>query len=160
MAADEATGQEHRQRMDPALMRLGIVVLLGMIVSVMDGTIMVVAIDAISREFAASASTIQWVTGTYLLATCAAIPASGHLVDRFSARSVWLVSLAVFLVASLLCAFAWSVLSLIGFRVLQGLAGGLIGMAATIVITRAAGPERAGRAFSLLAVPTSLAPRA
>lgn len=158
MATEAVTGAGQQQRVDAALIRLGVAVLLGVIVSVMDGTLMVVAIDAISREFAASASTTQWITSAYLLANCAAIPASGHLVDRFSARTVWLTSLVAFLVSSLLCGVAWSALSLVSFRVLQGLAGGLVGMAAMIVITRAAGPERAGRAFSLIGVPTALAP--
>ncbi len=144
--------------MDAGLIRIGVIVLLGVIVAGMDGTMMVVAIDAIGHEFMVSTQTVQWVTGAYLLANGAAIPVSGYLVDRFGARTIWLLSLAGFLVASILCALAWSAASLIGFRVLQGFAGGLIGMAATIVLTRAAGPERAGRAFSMIAVPSSLAP--
>ncbi len=152
------TAENRKERIDPALIKLGVVVLLGIIVSVIDGTLMVVAIDAIRRDFNASTQTIQWVTGAYLLATCAVIPASGYAVNRFSARKVWLVSLSAFLVASVLCSLAWSPASLICFRVLQGFSGGLIGMVATIVLTRAAGPERAGRAFSAVAVPSNLAP--
>lgn len=97
--------------------------------------------------------------GAYLLATCVAIPASGYAVNRFSARTVWLLSLATFLVASMLCGLAWSTASVIFFRVIQGLSGGLIGMVATIVLTRAAGPDRAGRAFSMIAVPVLVGAR-
>lgn len=155
-AVEQAGGRE--PRVDAKLVKLGVVVMLGIIVSVIDGTVMVVALDTVRREFAASTGTVQWVTGAYLLATCVAIPASGYAVNRFSARTVWLAALATFLVASVLCGIAWSVSSLIGFRIVQGLSGGFIGMVATIVLTRAAGPERAGRAFSMVAVPSSLAP--
>ncbi|MFF1560761.1 DHA2 family efflux MFS transporter permease subunit [Streptomyces sp. NPDC058279] len=143
---------------DPGLFALGAVVILGTIIAAVDGTLMVVAIDAIGRDFSASTQSIQWITSAYLLATCAAIPVSGYAVNRLGARTVWLSSLAGFLIAILLCGVAWSPLSLIAFRVLQGFSGGLMAMVATVVLTRAAGPERAGRAFSAVAVPSSLAP--
>ncbi|MFF9037888.1 DHA2 family efflux MFS transporter permease subunit [Streptomyces sp. NPDC014892] len=145
-------------RKEAGLTALGCVVVLGTVVAAIDGTLMVVAIDAIGTEFSASAQAVQWVTGAYLLATCAAIPVSGHAVDRFGARRVWLWSLLAFLASVVLCGLAWSPASLILFRVLQGFSGGLIGTVATVVLTRAAGPERAGRAFSAIAVPSTLAP--
>ncbi|MEU9985143.1 DHA2 family efflux MFS transporter permease subunit [Streptomyces sp. NPDC050856] len=141
-----------------SLIALGVVVILGTIVAAVDGTVTVVAIDSMSREFDASAQAIQWVTGAYLLATCAAIPISGYVVNRLGARRVWLLSLVAFLGSVVLGAIAWSSASLILFRVLQGFSGGLIGMVAMVVLTRAAGPERAGRAFSAVAVPSTLAP--
>ncbi|UUU30251.1 DHA2 family efflux MFS transporter permease subunit [Streptomyces sp. CA-210063] len=152
-----STGVGTAQR-EPGLSALGCVVILGTIVAAIDGTVMVVAIDAMGKDFSASARAIQWVTGAYLLATCAAIPVSGYLVDRFGARTVWLLSLVSFLASVVLCGIAWSPASLILFRVIQGFSGGLIGMVATVVLTRAAGPERAGRAFGAVAVPSMLAP--
>ncbi|MGW7089739.1 DHA2 family efflux MFS transporter permease subunit [Streptomyces sp. NPDC054871] len=158
MAPDITSAGVGTAQKETSLIALGCVVILGTIVAAIDGTVMVVAIDVIGKDFSASAQAIQWVTGAYLLATCAAIPISGYMVDRFGARTVWLTSLVAFLASVVLCGIAWSPLSLILFRVLQGFSGGLIGMVATVVLTRAAGPERAGRAFSAVAVPSTLAP--
>ncbi|MFJ9409516.1 DHA2 family efflux MFS transporter permease subunit [Streptomyces sp. NPDC101393] len=158
MASELKATETTAAQKDASLIALGCVVILGTIVAAVDGTLMVVAIDAIGEDFEASAQSIQWITGAYLLATCAAIPVSGYMVRRFGSRKVWLYSLVAFLLSMVLCGIAWSPLSLILFRVLQGFSGGLIGMVATVVLTRAAGPERAGRAFSAVAVPSTLAP--
>ncbi|PPK67078.1 MFS transporter [Actinokineospora auranticolor] len=149
---------EPKVRMDAALLRVGLAVVLGVLVSVADSTLTVVAIGSIGAELRADTGTLQWGTGGYLLANCAAVPASGWLQARIGARTAWLAGLGGFLVASVLCGLAWSPGSLIAFRVLQGLAGGVIGMVAVVVLTRAAGPRRAGRAFGVLATPSSLAP--
>ncbi|MEV6120291.1 DHA2 family efflux MFS transporter permease subunit [Streptomyces sp. NPDC052077] len=158
MASEITEAGAKKAQKETSLITLGCVVILGTIVAAIDGTVMVVAIDAIGKDFSASTQAVQWVTGAYLLATCAAIPVSGYMVDRFGARTVWLLSLVAFLASVVLCGAAWSSASLILFRVLQGFSGGLIGMVATVVLTRAAGPERAGRAFSAVAVPSTLAP--
>ncbi|MEO3976589.1 DHA2 family efflux MFS transporter permease subunit [Streptomyces sp. CAU 1734] len=158
MASEPKPAGAPAPKKDAGLFTLGAVVILGTIVAAIDGTLVVVAIDAIGHDFSASAQSIQWITGAYLLATCASIPVSGFAVNRFGARNIWLGSLAAFLLSMVLCGIAWNPLSLILFRVLQGFSGGLIGMVAMVVLTRAAGPERAGRAFSAVAVPSTLAP--
>ncbi|MFE0178675.1 DHA2 family efflux MFS transporter permease subunit [Streptomyces sp. NPDC059002] len=158
MASEVKSADTAAAKKETSLIALGCVVILGTIVAAIDGTLMVVAIDAIGQDFAASTQSIQWITGAYLLATCAAIPVSGYAVNRFGARTVWLQSLMAFLASMGLCGIAWSPASLIMFRVLQGFSGGLIGMVATIVLARAAGPERVGRAISAVAVPSTLAP--
>ncbi|MEV7618197.1 DHA2 family efflux MFS transporter permease subunit [Streptomyces sp. NPDC089799] len=158
MSAELSTAGAPRAEREASLFALGFVVILATIVAAIDGTVTVVAIDSMTHEFKSSTQAVQWVTGAYLLATCAAIPVSGYAVNRLGARTVWLWSLSAFFVSIVLCAVAWSSGSLIAFRVLQGFSGGLIGMVAMVVLTRAAGPERAGRAFSAVAVPSTLAP--
>src|SRR5262249_25581476 len=108
------------------ILTLAAVVVLGAIMTILDATIVNVALPPLGRDFGASISTIQWVPTIYLLAFAAVIPASGWATERFGARRVWIGSLAVFLAGSLGCGLSGSVAELIGFRVLQGLGGGMI----------------------------------
>lgn len=109
---------------DPHLRKLAIVVVLGAIMTVLDSTIVNVAITALGKDFGTSLSTIQWVVTGYTLALSMAIPITAWSVRRFGARRMWLVSLGLFISGSLLCGFAWSVPSLIAFRVLRASAAG------------------------------------
>ena len=143
---------------DPVLRRLSIVVILGAVMSILDTTIVNVALDTLAREFHTSISTIQWVTTGYLLALAIVIPMSGWTVERFGAKRTWITSLVLFTVGSALCGLAWSSESLIFFRVLQGVGGGMIMPVGQTIMARAAGPQRMGRVMSILGVPTLLAP--
>ena len=113
-------------RLDPALLKLAGVVLVGAVAVQFDMTIVNVAIDTLGPDLHADLSTIQWVSTGYLLAIAMVIPLAGWSVDRFGSKPVWMLSLALFLGGSVLCGIAWSAGSLIAFRVLQGLGGGLI----------------------------------
>ena len=85
------------------------------------------------------------------------VPITGWSVERFGAHDV-VAALSLFTVGAGLCGAAWSVESLIAFRVLQGLGAGMIPPLAQIILVRAAGPARIGRVMSLVSVPTQLAP--
>jgi EmrB/QacA subfamily drug resistance transporter len=143
---------------DPVLVRLSVVVILGAIMSILDTTIVNVAIETLARTFHTSISTMQWVTTGYLLALAIVIPMSGWAVERFGARRMWMISLGLFTLGSALCGLAWSSGSLITFRVLQGFGGGMIMPVGQTILARAAGPQRIGRVMSLLGIPTLLAP--
>ncbi|MGH9092282.1 MAG: DHA2 family efflux MFS transporter permease subunit, partial [Acidimicrobiales bacterium] len=143
---------------DPVLVRLSVVVILGAIMSILDTTIVNVAIETLARTFHTSISTMQWVTTGYLLALAIVIPMSGWTVERFGARRMWMISLGLFTLGSALCGLAWSSESLIAFRVLQGIGGGMIMPVGQTILARAAGPQRIGRVMSLLGIPTLLAP--
>ncbi len=86
------------------------------------------------------------------------IPLTGWAAERFGPRRVWMTVVAAFVVTSALCGLAWSAESLIGFRVLQGLAGGMIMPVGMITLAQAAGPARMGRVMSVVGVPMLLAP--
>jgi EmrB/QacA subfamily drug resistance transporter len=144
--------------LDPALVRLSLVVILGAIMSILDTTIVNVAIDTLAHEFHSPLSTIQWVSTGYLLALSIVIPLSGWSVERFGAKRMWILSLSVFLVGSILSGAAWSASSLIFFRVIQGIGGGMILPIGTSMMAQAAGPQRIGRVMSILGVPMLLAP--
>jgi EmrB/QacA subfamily drug resistance transporter len=143
---------------DPVLVRLSVVVILGAVMSILDTTIVNVAIETLARDFHTSISTMQWVTTGYLLALAIVIPMSGWTVERFGARRMWMISLGLFTLGSALCGLAWSSESLIFFRVLQGFGGGMIMPVGQTILARAAGPQRMGRVMSILGVPTLIAP--
>jgi EmrB/QacA subfamily drug resistance transporter len=145
-------------RIDPALLRLGIVLILGTIVAVLDATIVSVAIDSIRRDLGSPLATIQWVSTGYLLAFALVVPLSGWATNRFGAKQVWMASVGCFVLSSALCGLAWSAGSLIAFRVLQGLGGGLIQPLGQTMIAQAAGPKRLGRVMSMLVIPLTFAP--
>jgi EmrB/QacA subfamily drug resistance transporter len=142
----------------PELRRVASVVVLGSIMSILDTTIVAVALDTLGRDFHVSVSTIQWVTTGYLLSLAVVIPVTGWAVDRFGAKPMWMMSLTLFIAGSSLCGIAWSANSLILFRVLQGIGGGMILPIGQSVLARAAGPQRVGRVMSVIGVPTVLGP--
>ncbi|MGH4033552.1 MDR family MFS transporter [Actinomycetota bacterium Odt1-20B] len=145
-------------RVDLPLLRIAFILVLGTFMATVDATIVSVGIDTLSQEFGASVTEIQWVSTAYLLAVVAAVPASGWLADRFGGRRTWLVAVGVFLLGSLLCALAWSATSLIVFRVLQGLGGGLLPATGQALLARIAGRERTGRVISVVSVVPLLSP--
>lgn len=146
------------ERVDKQLLRTAFILVLGTFMATLDATIVSVGIDGLAHEFGASVAEIQWVTTAYLLAVVAAVPASGWLADRFGGRRTWLVAVGVFLLGSALCASARSVTSLIVFRVIQGLGGGLLPATGQALLARIAGPGRTGRVISVVAVVPLLSP--
>jgi EmrB/QacA subfamily drug resistance transporter len=134
------------------------VVVLGVIMSVLDTTIVNVALDTLSRDLHSPLGTIQWVSTGYLLSLAMVIPLAGWLSERFGSKRVWMVAVAGFAVGSALCGIAWSAGSLIFFRVLQGFAGGLIMPVGMSVLAQTAGPRHMGRVMSVIGMPMLLGP--
>ena len=106
---------------DAATRRVAGTVVLGGIMTSIDTTVVNVAVDALTRDFGASVRDVQWVATGYLLALAIVIPLSGWATDRFGGKRVWIVSIGLFLAGSMLAGAAWSLGSLIAFRILQGL---------------------------------------
>ncbi|TCP45111.1 EmrB/QacA subfamily drug resistance transporter [Tamaricihabitans halophyticus] len=140
------------------LLRVALILVLGTFMATLDATIVSVGIDTLAGDFDATVTEIQWVSTAYLLAIVAVVPASGWLADRFGGRRVWLLAIALFLLGSLLCALAWSLPSLVVFRVVQGLGGGLLPPTGQALLARIAGPDRTGRLLSIVAVVPLLSP--
>src|SRR4051794_30165839 len=137
---------------------IAIVVVVGAIMSILDATIVNVALQTLRQDLGVSLSTIQWVSTAYLLALASVIPLTGWMAERFGPRTVWMASVAAFVVTSVLCGAAWSAGSLIAFRIFQGLAGGMIMPIGMITLAQAAGPKRMGRVMSVVGVPMLLGP--
>jgi EmrB/QacA subfamily drug resistance transporter len=134
------------------------VVVLGAFMTILDTTIVNVAIDRLTLEFNTDLATIQWISTGYLLALATVIPLTGWAADRFGTKRLYMISIALFVLGSALSGAAWSAESLIAFRVIQGLGGGMVMPAGMTILTRAAGPHRIGRIMSVVGVPMLLAP--
>ncbi|MGW5049564.1 DHA2 family efflux MFS transporter permease subunit [Actinokineospora sp. NPDC004072] len=143
---------------DRSLLGVAFILVLGTFMATLDATIVAVGIDTLAETFAAPVTEIHWTTTAYLLAVVAAVPAAGWLADRFGGRATWIGAIGLFLVGSALCAAAWSVESLVVFRVVQGLGGGLLPPTGQALLARAAGPDRIGRLISVVGVVPLLSP--
>ena len=147
-----------RNGIEPHVWRIAIVVILGAIMSVLDTTIVNVALDTLARDLNTSLDTIQWVVSGYLLSLAAVIPITGWLGRRFGARRVFLTALVLFTTGSALCGLADSAGALIAFRILQGVGGGMLMPTGQMTLVKAAGPENLPRVMSMIGVPIILAP--
>ena len=134
------------------------VAMIGAVMSILDTTIVNVALATLGRNLHSSLSNIQWVVTGYMLSLAAVIPVTGWASRRFGAKRVFLISLFLFTLGSLLCGLATSATELILFRVLQGVGGGMIMPLAQIIMADTAGPKNMGRVMGLVAVPMMLAP--
>jgi EmrB/QacA subfamily drug resistance transporter len=134
------------------------VVILGTIMTVLDLTVVNVAIPTLASDLGASIPAIQWVMTGYMLAFATVIPLTGWAAERFGARRAWIFALLLFLAGSVLAGAAWSIGSLIAFRVVQGLGAGMILPIGQTILAQAAGPQRMGRVMSVIGVPMLLAP--
>ncbi len=145
-------------RIDAYVWRISAVVIIGSIMSILDTTIVNVALATLGRELHSTIADIQWVVTGYMLSLAAVIPITGWAARRFGAKRVYVVSLVLFTAGSALCGVATSTTELIGFRVLQGIGGGMILPIGQLMMAEAAGPKRMGRVMSIVAVPAMLAP--
>jgi EmrB/QacA subfamily drug resistance transporter len=145
-------------RIEPYVWRIAGVVILGMIMSILDTTIVNVALRTLGHDLHSSISQIQWVVTGYLLSLAAVIPVTGWAARRYGAKRVYLVSLVLFTAGSALCAVASSTTTLVLFRVLQGVGGGMIMPVGQLIMAQVAGPKRMGRVMGVVTMPAMLAP--
>jgi EmrB/QacA subfamily drug resistance transporter len=145
-------------RIDPWVWRVAIVVVLGSIMSILDTTIVNVALQTLHKDLHSPLVDIQWVITGYLLALAVVIPISGWASRRFGAKNIYLMSIVLFTAGSALCGLATSTDMLILFRVLQGIGGGMIMPVGQMILADAAGPKRMGRVLAVTGVPTLLGP--
>src|SRR5579859_8131990 len=135
-----------------------LVIALGLLMAILDNTIVSVVLPQIAMAYHTSFQTITWVGTGYFLATAAVIPIVGYLSDRVGTKTIFLITLALFTIGSGLCVIAPNEKFLIAFRVFQGIGGGAMLPVAMAIIFRMFEPtERAG-AISILMVPLLLGP--
>ncbi len=146
------------QKLDGAVLRVAGVVVLGAIMSILDVTVVSVALPTFQEEFGASYARVAWTMTGYTLALATVIPLTGWAADRFGTKRLYMAAVALFTIGSVLCAMADSITTLIAFRVLQGLGGGMLMPLGMTIMTRAAGPERIGRLMAVLGIPMLLGP--
>jgi EmrB/QacA subfamily drug resistance transporter len=156
--ADPGFHPEASDRIEPYVWKIAGVVILGMIMSILDTTIVNVALHTLRHDLHSSIAQVQWVITGYLLSLAAVIPVTGWAARRFGAKRVYMTSLVLFTAGSALCAVAASTTSLVLFRVLQGAGGGMIMPVGQLIMAQVAGPKRMGRVMGIVSMPAMLAP--
>jgi len=141
----------------PGTWKIVTVAAIGSFMAQLDATIVNVSLATLASELHASLSLIQWVMSGYLLALALTLPLSGWLVDRIGAKSVYIWCFSAFTLSSILCGLAWSAYALIAFRIVQGMAGGLLAPMAQLMVARAAG-RQLPRVAAVMTMPILLAP--
>lgn len=131
---------------------------LGLIMAILDNTIVNVALVPMADAFKTDLSTIEWVVTGYFLAQAAVIPVSGYFSTRFGIKRLFMICLALFTLGSVFCGMAQSETMLIGFRVLQGLGGGALFPLAQAIAFGAFSPQERAAASAIVGVPVLLAP--
>jgi EmrB/QacA subfamily drug resistance transporter len=137
---------------------VSVVFVAAMFMSIMDVTIVNVALPTIGRDFHVSPTAVDSISIGFLVSLAVFIPASGWLGDRFGGKRILLAAIVVFTAASALCGLATSLGELVAFRVLQGVGGGMLAPVGMAMLFRVFPPEERIRASSILTVPTTLAP--
>ncbi len=157
-ASDPGFHPEASDRIEPHVWKIAGVVILGMIMSILDTTIVNVAVHTLRSDLHSSIAQVQWVITGYLLSLAAVIPVTGWAARRFGAKRVYMTSLVLFTAGSALCAVATSTTALVLFRVLQGAGGGMIMPVGQLIMAQVAGPKRMGRVMGIVSMPAMLAP--
>ncbi|WP_232381122.1 MDR family MFS transporter [Paenibacillus tianjinensis] len=133
-------------------------IIVGMIMVILDGTVVNVAVPKLVEYFNTDLKTVQWAITGYTLALAAVIPLAGYMTDRFGSKQVFVATVAMFVLGSMLCSFAQTSTQLVIFRVIQGLGGGMVAPIGMAMVFRLAPPERRGTIMGMLGIPMLLAP--
>ena len=137
---------------------VAVLVAVATFMEVLDVTIANVALIYISGGLAVSADEASWVVTTYLVANAAILTASTFLARRLGRKPFFLICLALFTASSVMCGLAWSLSSLLAFRVLQGLGGGGMVPVSQSILADSFPPAKRGQAFALFGVAVVVAP--
>ena len=158
MSAATPGAEAEPERLDPAFIKLAVVLLVGVLFVAFDTTIVNVAINDLAQGLHTTVSTAQWTISGYVLALGMVVPVAAWASDRFGAKQVWMGALGLFMVASVLSSAAWNIEALIGFRVLQGVGGGLMLPLVQNLLVDAAGGRKLGRIMALVSLPGLFGP--
>lgn len=150
--------ESYSDKLDARLLRIAGVCVLAVVMAIMDTTVVGVAQRTFITEFESTQAVVAWTLTGYTLALASVIPLAGWVADRFGTKRPFMGSVLAFTLGSLLCATAPNITSLIAFRVVQGLGGGMLMPLAITILTREAGPRRIGRLMAVLGIPMLLGP--
>jgi len=137
---------------------VSVVFVTAMFLTIMDATIVNVALPQLGRQFHVPPAHVDTVVVGFLVSLAIFIPASGWLGDRFGTKRILLTALVIFTVASALCGLAQSINQLIVFRIVQGIGGGMLTPVGMAMLWRTFPPEERVAASRILIIPTALAP--
>jgi DHA2 family multidrug resistance protein len=133
-------------------------VILATLMQALDTTIANVALPYMQGSVSASQDQIDWVLTSYIVAAAIMTPPTGYLAGRFGLKRLFLVSVAGFTIASMLCGMSQSLVQIVLFRVLQGLFGAALVPLSQTVLLNINPPERQGSAMALWGVAVMAGP--
>ncbi|MCL2833978.1 MAG: multidrug efflux MFS transporter [Treponema sp.] len=146
-------------KLPKGVMATALIMVLGALPPMLDTTIVNVAIKGLAGAFNVDLSVIQWAVTGYVLAMGIAVPFSGWLIRKYDGKIIYMGSIGLFVIGSLLSGLAWNAQSLIAFRFLQGFAGGiLLPLLSTMAVQLAGGSAHLGKLMSLVGIPVVFIP--
>ena len=145
-------------RADAPLALITITVMLGLIMAIIDSTIVNVALNTIGGNLGASVDEVSWVATGYILANVIVMPLNGWLTAYLGRKRFYAISLAIFTIASFLCGTATSITQLVIYRVIQGIGGGALQPTAQAILFETYPPERRGYAMAIFGMGAMVGP--
>ncbi len=134
------------------------VVILGVFMSILDQTIVNIALPRLETDFGADVHSVQWVLTAYILTQGVVTPTTAFFADTLGIKRFYIISLAAFTAGSALCGLAWSLPVLIFFRILQGAGGAALFPLSITLLFREFPPHERGTAMGFFGIPALLAP--
>ncbi len=160
MPAGPATARDAAQEGQPVSHWLApvLVALIGAFMSILDTSIVNVAIPTMMNVFNVGTSEVQWVSTIYMLALGVVVPFSGWLGDRLGFKRLYVLSMGAFVLGSMLCSVAWSFNALVFARVIQAVGGGMIMPTTMAMIFRMVPRTQFGSAMGVFGIALLVAP--
>lgn len=134
------------------------ILIIGVLLPLLDTTMLTVALHDIGSQLDAPLATTQWITTAYTLAAASIVPLSAWAANHVGGKRIWVASLLIFLFGTLLSAIAWNLPTLIAGRVIQGLAAGLMMPVMQTILVNTVGQKLVKTALGAMAVPSVIAP--
>ncbi|WMJ89132.1 MDR family MFS transporter [Anaerocolumna sp. MB42-C2] len=147
-----------KEKLDPIVLRVAIVLVVGALAPLFDSTMVNVAIHTIADDMKAAVSAVQFVTTGYILAMGLVVPISGWATKRFGCKRLYIFSLVIFLIGSVCTMLSWSLESMIVFRVIQGVGAGLLMPVLQTELVQVSGGHNVGRIMAIVSIPSLLGP--
>jgi DHA2 family multidrug resistance protein len=146
------------QRDEAPVALITVTVMLGLIMAIIDTTIVNVALNTIGGNLGATVDEVAWVATGYILASVVVMPLNGWLTALLGRKTFYAVSLGLFTVASILCGSARSIWVLVFYRVIQGLGGGALQPTAQAILFETFPPQRRGAAMAIFGMGAMVGP--
>jgi len=145
-------------KLPKGIMSVALIMVVGALPPMFDSTIVNVAINSLAKVFSTDLDVMQWAVTGYVLALGIAVPFSGWLIKRLSGKQLFMGSLVLFLIGSLLSGLSWNIASLIIFRVVQGFAAGIMTPTLSTLAVQLAGKDNLGKLMSMVGIPVVFGP--
>lgn len=142
----------------PPLSMVILTVIIGALMSIIDASIINVALSSISGNLGASTSEVTSISTVYILANVIIMPLNGYLTAFFGRKNYYALCLFLFTVSSMLCGIAWDLNSLVFFRLIQGIGGGALMPTAQAIMFESFPQEKRGQAMAIFGLAAMVGP--